>query len=117
MSDNDASVTMAQQERVQEEQVALENLGVEEIYVSSVEDSLGTADFDIDKVRFNLARDSLVHLFWFIVAMVIVRAMPGMASNADFLSIFTVYTPETACSNLYVQSVSANTSSKQTCNE
>lgn len=88
MSDNDASVTMAQQERVQEEQVALENLGVEEIYVSSVEDSLGTADFDIDKERFNLARDILVHLFWFIVAMVIVIAMPGMASNADFKDVF-----------------------------
>lgn len=61
---------------------------IELISISSVEQSLGKADFDIDKERFNLAKYILIHLFWLLVAMVVLRLLPENILNKEFKDVF-----------------------------
>lgn len=61
---------------------------IELISISSVEQGLGKADFDIDKERFNLAKYILIHLFWLLVAMVALRLLPENILNKEFKDVF-----------------------------
>jgi hypothetical protein len=61
---------------------------IELISISSVEQGLGSAEFDIDKERFNLAKYILIHLFWLLVVMVAIRLLPDNLLNAEFKDIF-----------------------------
>lgn len=56
--------------------------------VSKIQDSLGDANFDIDKERFNLARSILHYLFWLLIFLVIAMMIPSGILNEEIKNIF-----------------------------
>lgn len=58
------------------------------INVDDVSESLGGADFDIDKERFNLAANILNGFFWLVIFLIVIAIVPDGFLNQRVESIF-----------------------------
>jgi len=61
---------------------------IETIDIEVFESKLGTADFNIAKERFILARDILLYLFCLVVFIIIIRILPENSRNEDVKEVF-----------------------------
>jgi hypothetical protein len=65
-----------------------QNSRIETIDIEMFENKLGTADFNIAKERFILARDILLYLFCLVVFIIIIRVLPENSQNEDIKEVF-----------------------------
>lgn len=82
---------------------ASEEKGVELIELSNVENKLGSAEFDIDKERFALARGILLCLFLLTLFIISVRIAPDNIKDDNIKELFnTIFQSVVPMSSLII---------------
>ena len=77
--------------------------GIEVIKLDSVEDKLGTADFNMAKEKFSLAKNILLFLFALTIVIIMIRVEPGNKGSDEIKELYnTVFQSIVPMSSLVI---------------